>query len=113
MRNYTVELQHDEGVFTMNVKAQNMTAAIEQVICAEDCPMGAIIFRWEGRKGEWNEYVEFDPRRTDGVVFIAQKCKDHWNVFENHPGRKGVCITLATYQHKYLAVGDAQRRAHA
>lgn len=70
------------------------------------------VFRFEGRIGEWNEYVEFDPCHPSKKVYIAQRgTGGKWFVFENYPGPKGQCNTLSQYDHKYLAVGDAQNRA--
>ncbi len=109
MKTYTIEVMTDDGIETLTIKARNIKAAIMDTDL-----LSYRVFRYEGRKGEWNEYVEFDPRRSNRVTFIAQKGADGlWFVFENYPGRKGTVITHTRYQKKYLAVLDAQRRAHA
>lgn len=109
MKTYTIEQKNDNafnGIETVTFKAQNIAQAISE------CGFSFPVFRWEGRQGEFNEYVEFDPRRSDGVVFIAQYNGQTWNVYENHPGRKGACITRGYYVNKSDAVFHAQKLAH-
>lgn len=112
MRNYTIELKHDNGIFTLKLRARNMAEAINQVMQTENCPFRSIVFRWEGRFGEPTEYVEFDPRENSGVTYVAQFNGEYWNVFENFPGRKGRVTTIDSFNTKQEAVCLAQKLAH-
>ncbi len=51
----------------------------------------------EGRKGEFNEYVEFRVGRHN-IRFVAQKSSTFgWFVYEVHPGSEGKVATLGSF----------------
>lgn len=71
------------------------------------------IVRYEGREGQSTEYVEFDPKRTNRIVYIAQKgANGLWFVFKSWPGKKGRIKTLTQGNDKQQMVDFAFQAAN-